>query len=190
LLTSIAAGTLTGWGYARWRGRSWRAPTYRAIWLVFAGFLPQFIAFYLPSTRRILPDDLAAAFLVLSQGMLLGFALVNLRLPGMPFLSIGLGCNLAVIIANGGFMPLSLEALAGQLSPTVLDGLEVGGRIGSASKDILLADSQITLPWLADRLSLPAPILQRYIFSLGDVFVAAGAFWMTAQGQRPAIGSA
>jgi hypothetical protein len=62
----------------------------------------------------------------------------------------------------------------------------VGQRVSSASKDVLLADSQITLPLLADRFVPPPIISYRFAFSLGDVFVAAGAFWMLAVGRQSA----
>jgi hypothetical protein len=169
---------LTGWGYARWKGRAWHPPVFRATWLVVVGFLPQLAAFYLPFTRRLMPDGMASASLVCSQLALLVFALVNLRLPGMLLLASGLGCNLAVILANGGFMPLTLDAAARLVSPSVLDGLVVGERISSASKDILLPEVRILLPWLADRFLPPLFMPYRFAFSLGDVFVAAGAFWM------------
>jgi hypothetical protein len=186
LLSAILAGTFAGWGYARWLGRAWHPPVYRSIWLVFAGFLPQYVAFYLPLTRGLLPDIVASACLVLSQTLLSIFAFVNLGLPGMRILLVGLVCNLFVILANGGFMPLSLDAAARLVDQTVLDGLVLGQRVSSASKDVLLAESQISLPWLADRFVPPAIISYRFAFSLGDVLVAVGAFWMLLVGRRSA----
>lgn len=186
LLSAVLAGTFAGWGYARWQGRAWHPPVYRFIWLVFAGFLPQYVAFYLPLTRGQLPDIVASICLVLSQTLLSIFAFVNLEVPGMRILLVGLLCNLIVILANGGFMPLSLNAAARLVDQTVLDGLVLGQRVSSASKDVLLADSQITLPLLADRFVPPEIISYRFAFSLGDVLVAAGAFWMLLVGRQPA----
>jgi hypothetical protein len=128
----------------------------------------------------------ASACLVLSQTLLFIFAFANLGLPGMRILLVGLACNLIVILANGGFMPLSLDAAARLVDQTVLEGMVVGQRVSSASKDVLLADSQITLPLLADRFVPPPIISYRFAFSLGDVFVAAGAFWMLAVGRQSA----
>jgi len=185
LLTAVVAGTLTGWGYARWSGRDWHPPIFRAVWLVVLGFLPQMVAFYLPYTRRLLSDEVASISLVCSQMMLLVFALVNAQLPGMLLLAFGLGCNLAVIMANGGFMPLTLSAATNLVDPSVLNSLVIGERISSASKDILLPESQILLPWLSDRFVPPSFMPYRFAFSLGDVFVAVGAFWMLI-GPHPA----
>jgi hypothetical protein len=156
---------------------------------VVLGFLPQLFAFYLPFTRQQYPDWLASGSLVLSQLTLLAFGLVNLRLPGMPLLIFGLGCNLVVILANGGFMPLPVETASRLVSPHVMDSLEVGGRIGYASKDILLPGEQISLPFLSDRFVSPAFFPYRFAFSIGDVFIGIGAFWLLVQGQSVAVTS-
>lgn len=145
------------------------------------GFLPQLIAFYLPSTRRLLTDEVASLCLICSQVILLVFTGLNYRLPGMPILAVGLACNLVVIAANGGFMPLSTDTASRLVSQTVLDRLVVGERISSASKDVLLAETSIRLPWLADRFVPPQSLSYRFAFSLGDIFIATGAFWILAR---------
>ena len=186
LLTAIAAGTLAGWGYARWKGLVWQPPTFRATGLVALGFLPQLAAFYLPFTRRLLTDELASFSLICSQLILLVFTILNRRLPGMPVLMLGLGCNLAVILVNGGFMPLTVDAASRLVDKAILDNLVIGERISSASKDILLPETRIVLPWLADRFVPPQSMPYRFAFSLGDILLAAGTFWMLLQG-HPAI---
>jgi hypothetical protein len=183
LLVSIAAGILAGWGYAKWKGTVWRLPIFRATWLVALGFLPQLLAFYLPSTRRLMSDELASLSLVCSQLALLVFTFINLRLPGMPILMLGLICNLGVILANGGFMPLTVDAAARLVDQTTLNSLVIGERVSSASKDILLPEAEILLPWLADRFVSPSILPYRFAFSLGDVLLAAGTFWLLLIGQ-------
>lgn len=169
---------LTGLGYARWNGRAWHPPVFKAVWLVFVGFLPQLAVVYLPSTRRLVSEEIASSSLIWSQVILLLFTLVNIKLPGMPVLAAGLALNLVAILANGGFMPLPVETAERFVDPAVLDNLEVGRRISYASKDILLPESRIALPWLSDRFVSPALLPYRFAFSPGDVFIAAGAFWM------------
>jgi hypothetical protein len=182
LLAAVVAGVLTGWGYARWKGWTWYPPIFQSTWLVLIGFLPQWLAFYLPLTRQYMPDEVASVCLVCSQFLLLVFAAVNWRLTGMPMLALGLGCNLAVILANGGFMPLTWDAAASLATPSVLNSLELGERISSGSKDILLLDAQIVLSWLADRFVPPHFLPYRFAFSLGDIFIAIGAFWLLVAG--------
>jgi len=157
---------------------------FRALWLVFLGFLPQLAVFYLPYTRRLLSDEFASGSLIFSQVILLIFSIVNIRLPGMPVFLIGLSLNLTVILANGGFMPLTMDAAAKLVDPSVLSRLPLGERLSNASKDILLPESKIILPWLADRFVPPPFMPYRFAFSLGDVFIAAGAFWMLV-GKQP-----
>jgi len=182
LLTAVLAGILVGWAYARWEGRTWRPPVFETTWLVVLGFLPQFFAFYFSPTRRLVPDWLASTSLVLSQVLLLAFALINRRLSGMLILMLGLGCNLLVILANGGFMPLPVETATRYISPTLLNRLEFGERIGAGSKDILLPETRIVFPWLSDRFTPPAFVPSRFAFSLGDIFIAVGAFWLLVKG--------
>lgn len=186
LLIAIATGILAGWGYARWKGVTWHSPVFKATWLVALGFLPQLVAFYLPYTRKSLSAEVASLCLVLSQVLLLIFTGLNFRLPGMPLLALGLACNLAVILANDGFMPLTVDAASRLVSQTVLNSLVLGERVGSASKDILLSEANIRLPWLADRFVPPQNVPYRFAFSLGDIFIAAGAFWILFRGKQTA----
>jgi hypothetical protein len=184
LLIAIATGLLAGWGYARWTGAAWQSPVFRVTWLVALGFLPQLLAFYLPSTRRLLTNEAASLCLIASQILLLVFTALNIRNPGMPLLAFGLACNLTAILANGGFMPLSTETASRLVSPTILDRLVIGERVSHASKDILLQGSRIRLPWLADRFVLSQSFPYRFAFSLGDVFIAVGTFWILARGKH------
>jgi hypothetical protein len=186
LLIAVATGLLAGWGCARWKDVTWHSPVFKATWLVTLGFLPQLIAFYLPYTRKSLSDEVASLCLILSQVLLLIFTGLNFRLPGMPLLALGLACNLTVILANGGFMPLSTDTASRLVSQTVLNRLVIGERVSSASKDILLSEANLRLPWLADRFVPPQSVSYRFAFSLGDIFIAAGAFWILFRGKQTA----
>jgi hypothetical protein len=65
-----------------------------------------------------------------------------------------------------------------------MNRLVIGERVSSASKDILLPEANIHLPWLADRFVQSVPY--RFAFSLGDIFIATGAFWILFQGRQTA----
>lgn len=102
-LPPLAAGLLAGLMWARAKRRPYRPPDLRHIWLAPLAFLPQLA----PSQWPGLSDDLAAAALLTSHALLLVFALLNWRAPGMTIVIAGVICNLAVMSANGGFMPIS-----------------------------------------------------------------------------------
>ena len=178
LLIALAAGLAAGVVLARWRGHSYQPPELRASWLAFLAFLPQLVLLYLPNFRVRVSDRVSAACLLISLLIFLGFAWVNRSLPGMSILLIGLALNLTVMAANGGFMPISPQT-AGQLVPdgALLD-FQSGDRFGV--KDIYLPPLETRFEWLADRFLTPARFSYRAAFSLGDVFIAIGAFGLLA----------
>ena len=178
LLIALAAGLAAGVVLARWRGHSYQPPELRVSWLAFLAFLPQFILLYLPYFRIRVSDQVSAVCLLASLLIFLGFAWVNRGLPGMSILLIGLALNLTVMAANGGFMPISPQT-AGQLVPdgALLD-FQSGDRFGV--KDIYLPPLDTRFEWLADRFLTPAWFSYRAAFSLGDVFIAIGAFGLLA----------
>lgn len=116
------------------------------------------------------------AVLASSYALLLVFALVNIRLPGMPLIVLGLACNGLVIVANGG-MPVSEVALADSGQPDVIQLLVDEG----AAKHHLMTDDDV-LRFLADVIPVPGPIHQ--VMSVGDVFVYAGLIWLTVIAMR------
>lgn len=152
--------------------------------LAVLGFLPQFFAFYLPTTRSLLSDQVASICLAVSQFLLLVFSWQNRDLPGMPWLMAGLACNLAVILANRGFMPLPLETAARLIPRDILDTLVIGARLSKSSKDVLLPEAMIWFPWLADRFSFPSFFSYRVAFSLGDMGISLGAFLLLVKGRN------
>ena len=142
------------------------------------GFLPQFLAIYLGRTRVTIPDWFAALSIVTSQLILLIFAWLNRRLPGMSILIVGLVLNMAVIVVNGGFMPINPNTAERLVGAERMTSFEIGSRIGY--KDILLPATGTRLEWLADRFLPPVGFPYQVAFSLGDVFIAFGAFWILA----------
>ncbi len=179
LLLALAAGLLAGWAWARWRGHPYQAPELQHLWLVLVAFLPQFIVIYLPITRETFPEWLVAGCLLTSQTLLLGFSWLNRRIPGMPILICGVALNLAVMAANSGFMPISPQTASRLVSEDRLLDIQPASRIGA--KDILLRPQDTRFEWLADRFLPPAWSPYQVAFSLGDVFIALGAFWLLAK---------
>lgn len=174
LTLAVMAGLLAALLRASYLRQPLQPPTLRSVWLVVAAFLPQWLAFHWATTARILPFAAAAALLVVSQLLLLAFAWRNRGQPGMVLLGIGVALNLTVIIANGGLMPIFPEVVS-RFAPNAAGTWLIGERLWW-SKDIVLPASATHLPWLADRFLLPDWLPLRAAYSLGDVFIALGAF--------------
>lgn len=183
LLLALAAGLLVGLMWARWRGHPYRAPELQYVWLAFVAFLPQFTVIYLSNTRIQIADWLIVGSLLVSQILLFGFAWLNRRIPGMPVLICGIVLNLLVMTANRGFMPVSPQTAGRLVSEERLQDFQLGSRMGP--KDILLHPQDTRFEWLADRFLTPGWFPYRVAFSLGDVFIAIGAFWMLAKSGTP-----
>ena len=89
-------------------------------------------------------------------------AIVNRAIPGAWLIAIGALLNSVVILVNGG-MPVDPGALAVSGKAPPADGLHL----------ILGPDTR--LPFLADVLLIP---VINNIYSVGDVVLAIGGFWM------------
>jgi hypothetical protein len=179
LLLSILLGLAFGLLHAYIRKQAFQAPDLKFTWLAVLAFAPQFFVFYLPSTREWSPDLLVAVCLVASQILLLAFAYLNRKIVGMWILISGLTLNLAVISVNGGFMPISPETASYLAPATLVQSMPLESRFGK-SKDILLLPENTHLEWLADRLIAPKWFPLQVAYSIGDILIATGAFWMLA----------
>ena len=128
--------------------------------LVVGGFLAQIVLFSDAVASRV--GDLGP-WLYVGTTVLVGVAVVrNLRLPGMPLIVIGAASNMAAILANGGYMPATAEALAavGKSAPTIY------------SNSAVIAEP--ALAPLIDRFALPTWLPLANVFSIGDVILGAG----------------
>ncbi|NQU31287.1 MAG: DUF5317 domain-containing protein [Anaerolineae bacterium] len=179
LLISVFAGITVGLLNARIKKQAFQAPDLRFTWLAVVAFVPQFFAFYLPVTRDLTPDSLAAICLVTSQILLLIFATLNRKLIGMWLLICGLMLNLVVISINGGFMPISPNTASNLVPAPIVRSMPLNERFGK-SKDILILPEETQLEWLADRFLLPKWFSFQVAYSAGDILLAFGAYWMLA----------
>ncbi len=175
LLYAVAAGLLAGVIRARIRNRRIHIPSLRFIWLVFLAFIAQALVFQLPATRYRVSETVVSAVLVGSQVLLLIFAALNIKHKGFWALSLGLLLNFIVISGNGGWMPISPDTVKQLVPEARSDSWHVGSRLGT-SKDRILEPSSTVLPWLSDRFLFPGWIPIHVAFSIGDVFIAIGAF--------------
>ena len=177
LLIAVVIGLATGLLRA-WLGkRPYHVPEFKVIWMVFAAFLMQWLTFYFPLTRQLIPDAWAKAFLIGSQCLLFIFAWVNRHLEGFWLLGFGLLLNLLVISINGGLMPISPET-AQLLIPQGSDyQFQLGQRL-AFTKDIVLEPESTKLWFLSDRLVTPEWLPYCVAYSIGDILIGTGAFWL------------
>lgn len=177
LLIAVGLGFIAALIRALVRQEKLGTVQFKAVWLVFLAFLPQYLAFSLPSTRTRIPDSWIPAILLGSQTLLIVFVVINRKKPGMGLMGIGLVLNFVVIALNHGFMPLS-PATAQQLIPAgVSVNLTLGERV-EYGKDILLLPEETRMGFLSDIFLLPHWFQNyRAAFSIGDLILSCGAFW-------------
>ena len=112
-----------------------------------------------------------------STAAVLVAVLRNLDVPGMAVVAVGAACNLAAIVANGGYMPADPAALASVGGPD--GGHDQQHRPGRARP--APADGLFAIPdWM--------PFAN--VFSIGDVLIGVGIAITIALGMRGARDSA
>lgn len=144
-------------------------------WVAVLALALQLFLVYRPTGSQGGPLNPRSWLLTLSYLLLFFVVWGNRSLSGMVVVGMGLVLNFVVIMANGGFMPITPEALkrAGHanLAPTLESGALVKG-----TKDIVLTREETRLWILSDIFVLPSPLPLASAFGLGDLFIALGVF--------------
>ena len=141
-------------------------------WALLA-LLAQSVLVYGPWLDRETTRGIAVGLMLLSYLPLIAFVAQNRHLAGIRVAGLGLLMNLAVIAANGGYMPTSPETL--QRLGYDPNAIAVGQRF-LRSKDMIL-ERQDTRLWLLSDIGVtPAWLPWRFVFSVGDVVLAGGVF--------------
>lgn len=130
--------------------------------------LLQLLAIFGPFGGADLPRRI---LLIASYVVLLAFVVVNLRRPGLAVLGVGLLLNFAVIVANGGRMPITPETF--RRTEDLPADIAVGDWIPH-SKDTLLDREDVRLWDLSDRLVWPNVAGTVRAFSPGDLIIGLG----------------
>jgi hypothetical protein len=139
-------------------------------WLAIAGLVAQIILFA-PAVADLV-GDLGPALYVGSTLAVFVAVLRNWRIPGLAIVAVGAACNLLAILANGGVMPASPEAVA---------ALGFGEAEGF-SNSVVMADP--ALRPLTDVFALPTWLPAANVFSIGDVLIGLGVVVVIAAGMR------
>ena len=156
----------------------------RHLWLVFVAYIPQFFAFYFTPTQKLIPDRWIPFLLIGSQIFLLIFAWINRKVEGFRLLGFGLLCNFTAIALNDGFMPITPDNAQKLIPSSSNFVIELGERVG-LGKDILLLKEETVLWFLGDVFTLPTWMCYPLAFSIGDILISMGAFWLLWELGRP-----
>jgi hypothetical protein len=167
MLYGVAAGVVAGYLRGGGLGRLADLPI-RWAWLALAALGAQVVLFF-PGVGAALGGVAPVAY-VLSSVAVLAVVIRNIRLVGVPLIAAGAACNLLAIVANGGYMPASPDALA-SLGWTEAQGY---------SNSVVLADP--ALAPLTDVFALPDWLPFANVFSIGDVLIAVGVAIVVAWG--------
>jgi hypothetical protein len=146
--------------------RGWLAPLAFAI-QAYLIFFPAETGGGLLSSRSLM--------LIFSYGLLVVVVWCNRRLPGVKLIGLGLLLNFLVIVLNGGFMPITPDALIQIGYDGNAPQLETGYRV-ARTKNIVTEPGQAKLWFLSDILVLPRGFPIPSALSVGDVLIAAGLF--------------
>lgn len=169
ILYALPVGVVAGW-LAGGRLASLEKVTIRWAPVALIGLLAQVALFSTPLTDHV--GSLGALLYVASSLLVLLVVLRNLAIPGLAVMALGAALNLAAIVANGGYMPVSDTALAA-LGKTVHAGY---------SNSLLLGHPHLAP--LTDLFALPSWLPFTNIFSVGDVLIGIGLAWAIAISMR------
>lgn len=170
MLYSIVIGLAVGLALG---GRVGRLGEIHFRWagLAVAGLVGQVVLFSEPVSAVV--GDLGPPLYVASTLVVLVVVVRNIPLArGLSLVAVGAASNLAAIVANGGYMPATPEAVAAAgLGPTT--GY-------SNSVDV----ARPALEVLIDRYALPSWVWHANVFSVGDVLIAIGVIVVVAGAMR------
>lgn len=114
-----------------------------------------------------------ALWVQLSAGaLLLGFIAANLHYRALGLVAVGTVMNLAVIAANGGYMPVRPSDMARIGYADIASQLQAGSVYQKSGP----LNERTSLPWLADVLYLRLPFGPGHMMSAGDVLINLGTF--------------
>ncbi|WP_374717307.1 DUF5317 domain-containing protein [Geobacillus thermodenitrificans] len=159
LIGWFRGGSLKGLAHMKLRG-GWLFPLLLAL---------QFVIFFLQEKVAWIAKMSNVIFLLVYITGLV-FLWLNRHQPGLPVIFAGVLLNFIVMAANGGRMPVSVEA-AQFLGREYIEALKAGLY---AKHQAITSDT--LLPFLGDIIPLSPPYPRQQVISIGDVVMNVGAF--------------
>lgn len=155
VLAGLILGLVTG-------GSASRLGELRLSWapLIVLAMIVQMLLFSSP-LGNALGGTAPLAYVASNLAVLVAVA-ANLAIRGLPLVLVGGFSNLAAIVANGGYMPASAEALA------AAGDLPKVGYSNSVPRD------DVVLGPLTDLFSMPSWMPMANVFSVGDILIGVG----------------
>jgi hypothetical protein len=183
-LTLLVVGLgVGGWQLVRHGGWSNVAPPpLRLIWLPLIGFGLQWVAL------RSSGGALRLGLFALSYGLLLCFLGANWKYASLRLLAVGYLLNLLPILANGGYMPITPEAMS-QIHPSTSLAQWPSGLVRVGSKDIVRPAAEAPFWFLGDVFVIASPFPWPTAFSVGDLIIIVGLGWAVYQFTTPSQAS-
>jgi|1186.fasta_scaffold00108_2 predicted MFS family arabinose efflux permease len=169
----ILSGTLVAWALGA-RLSMLADLRFRGDVLVFGALAIQ-IAIFTPGGVTLSQENLELVHMA-TYLMLIGFVLLNLRVPGFWLLGLGVACNVAAIFSNSGQMPVSVTAW----QSIGLDWNDM------AHSNVAPAGPGTHLAWLGDIFAIPR-VPHASVISVGDVLMVIGAMAFTYRSCTPRI---
>ena len=175
ILYAIPAGILVGLALGG-RPQGLAMVKFRWAWVFLLGLAVQLVLFSDAVTAWI--GAAGMPIYVLSTLAVAVAVAANFRIRGMPLVLAGAVSNLVAIVANGGYMPASADALRslGYVSET-----------GYSNSSFV---ENPALPWLTDIFAMPDWLPASNVFSVGDILIGLGVVVVIASAMRSSAGEA
>jgi hypothetical protein len=170
IVGGLVVGRLSGGRFSALANLDFRWP-----YLAILGLIVQIVLFSDVVAQRV--GSAGPPVYVASTALVFIAVLRNIRIPGLWIVALGAASNLAAILANGGYMPTTLDAREA-----------IGkGAIGGTYTNSALIEHPNLQP-LTDIFSLPDWLPATNVFSIGDVLIALGVavtIVLVMRGGRP-----
>jgi len=150
-------------------------------WIALVAFGLQIYLIYFPEPSNEGLFSPRVVVLTASYVMLFAVLWENRMLPGVWLIGLGLAANFAVMLLNGGYMPITAQALQQVGHSRTIVGIGSGARV-SGTKDIVLPQEATIAWWLSDIFVIPPPFPIPSVFSVGDAFISLGMLWLIQRG--------